>query len=70
MSRSNSESNAREIISHLLTGLFLEIAEEIVNGYMKADLDWMSSGRCAVPLPAQELHTGNECGNTAEDCLS
>lgn len=60
MSRSNSEGNAREINSYLLTGLFLEIAEELVTGYMEACLDWVSLGRCAVPILAQYLHTGNE----------
>lgn len=58
VSKSNSEDSAREIIAHLLIGLFLEIAEGIVNGYMKACLGWVSLGRCAVL--AQELYIGNE----------
>lgn len=60
VSRSNSEGNAREINTYLFTCLFLDIVEELENGYMKACLGWVSLGRCAVPMLAQYLHTGNE----------
>lgn len=53
VSRSNSAGNAKEINSHLFTGLFLEIAEDSVNGCMQACLGWVSLGRGAVPMLAE-----------------